>query len=299
MPAHLNLCLNQASTGQKKMFNKINLGILLAFLLIVLTLPVFGQQQMEDYLYQYDKYRESHDDFTVAKDKYIQYKTLQAKDESIAATKALILQRYQVLRAYFLALKSKLNATPSVVGLEYRAELLSRLDREINWFENQAQEVSQVKNPSLDDLFILSDRLEDKEEDLKSISYQILSTVLLGKLRNLYAESVVIKDNLAFQINSADDATRAAEMEYWLREVENKNYFVQKEIETAEGIQIVLKAKTREQQMVKEYQELKKVLENAKKYLNEAFSFEKEIYKLLTEAVKAKPEQGTASAELN
>jgi len=147
---------------------------------------------MDDYLFQYDKYREVYDEFTVSRDKFLKYKILSVREQAIEAVKKLLLQRNQTLRTYFLVLKYKLRNTPGVVGNQIDNNLIGQLDKKIIWLEEQSEEVENFPNPSLNDLFILSDRIEDKEKELMKISYQSLAEVILGKIRSLHQESVAV-----------------------------------------------------------------------------------------------------------
>ena len=149
-------------------------ALIIAFLVLFISQAsfVWAQKEIEDYFFQYEKYRNVYNDFVTAKEAYLKYQTLTSKDEAIETTQKLIDQRYQALRTYFLALKSKLRTAPGVVGADYREQLISQLDKEINWLENQKGEVNGLSKPSLDDLFVISDRFEDKSEEIKSLSYQ-------------------------------------------------------------------------------------------------------------------------------
>lgn len=267
--------LKPINIGQKKMAKKILFYFSFLLLFACFLTPVFAAQPIDDYLFQYEKYRQVYQEFTTARDKYLQYQTLSSKDEAIGATKKMIGQRNKSLAIYFLTLKWKLSTTPGVAGSEHRNNLISQLDKEITWLDDQNEQLEQLANPSLDDLFIISDRFEDKRVAFKVLSYQSLAAILLGKTRNLQSESVAIKTLLTDEVNQME-ATKAAQFKGWLTEVENKNYLSQKEIEMAESQQESL-AKKREKQLVSIYSKIQLSLERAKEYLNQAFLFQKEI----------------------
>lgn len=244
---------------------------------LLFTDSVFAARELEDYLFQYERYREIYKDFVTARDKYLKYKTLSSKGEVVEATKNLVNQRNEALRTYFLALKWKLKTTPGVVGSERRASLISQLDKEIIWLENQNDQIKSLPHPSLDDIFIISDRFEDKRDYFISLSYQSLTAVLLGKARDLRSDSIAITTLLTERVGEME-STKAAQLKDWLREVENKNYLAQKEIEVAESQQELLKKKKKERQLAAVYSQVQLNLEKSREYLSQAFSFQKEIY---------------------
>jgi hypothetical protein len=271
---------------QKKAFftKSFSLISLISFLsLTVLVSACFASQQMDDFLYQYEKYHEVYKSFTTAKEKYLKYRTLIAKDEAVEAVSALIDQRYQTLRTYFLALIWKLRSTPGVVGKDYRDQLIGDLDKQVLFMDKQMDEVSGLTKPDLEDLFILSDRFENKEKEYKSLSYQSLSAVLLGKMRDLQSDSIVITSLLKTEIQGLETAA-ASQLNDWLREVENQNYLSQKQIEEAEIIleeELKGDSNRNEQQMAAAYNNIKKNLRSAKQFLTEAARYEKEILKVI------------------
>lgn len=237
---------------------------------------VFAQKEADDYNYQYQKYQETYKVFTTSRDAYTQFKTLESREEAIAATKNFILQRNNVLRSYFLALKLKLRTTSGVVSTQRQAELVSRLDKEVIWLENENNQVNGLNSPVLDDLFIYSDHLETRKEDLLLLAYQSLSAILIGKANALQQESVGISSLLTERINKYQ-ATGSAQLKEWSRAVENQNYLSQKEIENTETKYNTYGQEKREDRMVQIYAEIKNTLENFRTNINQAVGFQKEI----------------------
>ena len=265
-------------TVNKKKFTLLVLSFLTVCFLLVK--PVLAIKEIEDYLFQLEKYREEYQDFSQARDKYLKYKTLKSKNQAVEKTNNLLVRRGRTLRAYFLALIWKLRSTPGIGGEDYRQRLVSLLDKEVNWLANQNEQLKNLPHPALEDLFVISDRFEDKETFFQQLSYRALVIILTGKVRHLHSESVAITNLLADQISQVPEATKAGELRNWLRELENKNYLAQKEIEIAESQQEEL-TKKKEPQLSKIYFQIKLNLERSKEYLNQAALFEKEILDLL------------------
>lgn len=236
---------------------------------------IFANEE-EDYLFQQEKYQQDYKNFTTARDKYLKYQTLTAKDEAIKTVKSLINQRNKTLRTYFLALKIKLKTTPGIVNSDQREKLISNLDKEISWLIDQDEQAKSLTNPSLDDLFIISDRFEAKKDIFERLSYQSLTAILLGKTSNLHTKSIAINDLLIDKVNQLE-ASKSAKFKGWLREVQNENYLSQKQIEEVSSQELLL-AKKKGQRLKKIYFTVQTILEKAKGYLKQALSFQEEIY---------------------
>jgi hypothetical protein len=251
---------------------------ILIFLLIIISFfatSAAAQREISDYDYQYEKYGEAYDQFELSRDKFLKYQVLSSREEARADTRALILQRNQVLRTWFLALKSKVRNTPGVI--EADNGLLGLLDQKIVWLEEQSDETSNLETPSFEDLFILSDRIEDKEVELMKLGYQSLAEVILGKIRTLKSESVALTTLLNEEISKTENATKSAQLTLWIKEVEVKNYLAGKEIEAAEINLWNLRSAGGLDDMKKHFTNLKIDVDDTKLYLEQALSYQKEI----------------------
>jgi hypothetical protein len=269
--------LKPINTGPRKMNKKI-FFLLFTFYCLLFTKLVSAQRPTEDYFFQYEKYQGIYKQFTLARDKYLKYKALTAKDSAIEAAKSFILQRNQVLRTHFLALEDKLRNTSGIIDTQKEDGLIGQLDKKILWLEEQNEEVEKTSTPSLEDLFVLSDRIEDKEEEFKNLAYQSLAEVLLGKMRSLQGESVSITTLLKEQVSQNQSATHAAQLNLWLKEVSVKNYLSQKEIEAAEINLWKLRADKKTSGMIKKFTNIQIDIDDARIYLKQAVKFQKEIY---------------------
>lgn len=259
----------------------MNKKILFACLLLILASgfalkAVFASQETDDYSYQSEQYQQVYKEFTVARDSYLKYQTLESKETAITATKNLILKRNDLIRAYYLALKWKLRSTPGVVSTERQSQLISQLDQQVIWLENESKQVQALDNPSLDDLFILSDRVENKKIDFSLLSYQSLFAIMLGKANNIQTESVGLTSLLSDKVNRLD-ATSAGQLKEWIKTVENTNYSSQQEIETAEAKYEALTKERREDRFIQLYGELQTTLDKFKNLLTQALGFQEEI----------------------
>lgn len=255
--------------------------ILFTLYSLLFTRLALASREMEDYLFQYEKYQEVYDQFKVSRDKFLKYEILSVREQAVESVKKLLLQRNQTLRTYFLVLKYKLRNTPGVVGNQIDNNLIGQLDKKIIWLEEESEEVNNFFNPSLSDLFVLSDRIEDKEKEFTQIAYQSLGEVILGKIRSLQQESIAVTTLLKDKVEEGESATKAAQLNLWLKEVDVKNYLARKEIEAAEINLWNLRSTRGLVQMKIHFNNLKIDTEDAKIQLQQASSFQNEIYSAL------------------
>ncbi|HUV47181.1 MAG TPA: hypothetical protein VMW29_03540 [Candidatus Bathyarchaeia archaeon] len=259
--------------------NKKFLIFLFIFLFIGLfTHRALAGRELEDYLYQYEKYSEVYKNFSTSRDKFLKYKVLNIRQEATQVLSQFLLQRNQVLRTYFLLLKYRLRTDPGVITLQAKDELVSQLDKRIIWLEEQDEEIKKLVTPDFEDLFVISDRIEDKNEELLQLGYKSLSEMILAKIRSLQQESVAAASLLQDEISSKKTATQAAQLDLWLKEINVKNYLAQKEIEAAEINLWNLNSTSDESSMVTYFTNLKIDAEDAKIFLMQANSYQKEIY---------------------
>jgi len=260
---------------KKEILKTLTIGLIIYFSFFITN--AFAFREFDDYSYQYQQYEEKYQQFISAKNKYLKYQALTSKDEAITALKDLILQRSQTLKNYLLVLKYKIDNTSGVIENQEGKGLLSQLDKQIVWLDEQSDELDELEQPTLEELFVLSDRIEDKEGDLKNLSYRVISEVILGKIRNLQAESVSVTESLKDKISKSQGADNAEQLNLWLKEVRVQNYLSQKEIEAAEINLWKLQSEKETKQMVKHFSNLKIDVDDAKIYLQRAVDYQKEI----------------------
>jgi len=241
----------------------------------------FAQNELPDYQFQYEKYREEHDTYLDARNKYLEYETLTSKNEAIAATKQALIRRAQVLRAYFILLKRRLNTTPSVVA-EEKTRLSGYLDEEIGWLEDHIEEIENLTNPPLTQLLEISKRLERKALEYRSQAYQTISHILLGKSRAISSEQTAINVLLEEEISQSKDATTAGSLRNWIGEAKNNAYWGSQAIERAEILMPEFdRAKRRVDDLVKLLSEVQAELESGKRLFEKGVEFQYEIINAL------------------
>lgn len=261
---------------------KIKILLLLVTCYLLLITPSFAQNELSDYQFQYEKYREEEDAYLSARNKYLEYETLTSKNEAITATKQVLVRRAQVLRTYFILLKYRLHATPSVVD-EEKSRLSGYLDEEIGWLEDHLKELEGLSNPQLAQLLEISKRLERKDKEYRSNAYQTISNILLGKSRAISAEQTAINVLLEEKINESQNATSAASLKNWIGEAKNNAYWGSQAIQRAEiNLPEFERLKYDVEDLVRLVGKVQAELETAKGLFKKGIGFQKEIVEALS-----------------
>jgi len=252
--------------------------VLIILCCLFLAVPLLAQNELTDYQFQYEQYRRLYPQFTTARDKYLQFETLVAQEEAIGLTQQILIQRAQAMRTHFLLLRRNLSQAPEIVT-EVRTSMGSSLDAEVEWLDDHMADLRALSTPTLGQLFEISDRFERKEKDYRSLSYEVLARILLGKVKQLQAEAVAINflldDYLSRQ--EGDDQT-VIMLKNWLTESGNSIYQSQKSIENAEAVlEKVIKAKGDSKRTVSEFSNMQSELEAGRQHLLKIAGYQKEI----------------------
>ena len=88
-------------------------ALLVLFLLtpfvFALSVRATSSQAYQDYLYQFDLYRQKYNDFQVAKNTYEKFNTLESQSLALSSTKTMLQQRNTLLHAYLLYLYERVG----------------------------------------------------------------------------------------------------------------------------------------------------------------------------------------------
>ncbi len=235
----------------------------------------YAQRQLEDYSYQYEKYRVVRDQYVQARNSYQKYKTLTSQTELIKSGKDFLASRNLVLKTYFLAISFLLKQTPNIIP-ENKNTLILSLDRENTWFADYGESVDELTTPNFDDLLEISQRFEQREYDFKKLAYQTLANIIIAKLRNLQAESGAINFLLEDKIRENASQLNQTTLNQWMESVRNMNYSSQQNIRNAEDY--LLKLNSQDGKNSNDiYQKIQEELEKARLELLETIKYQKEI----------------------
>ena len=257
----------------------------LTFLLLMVSLwfpfkTAFAQVET-DYLFQYEEYRTAYNNFLVARDKYLKYKTLTARDEALEKTKKIILQRDEVLRTYFIALRTKIT-TATISPLTLKDETLKKIDEETKWLEQHKEKANNTPFANYQQLFSLSSELESKQLTIYKLIYQSLTLINLEKNQSLQQDTVFLWEALNDEVEASSGADLQGKLVPWLTATKEKNRLAEQQTNLSKDKLDELNKIEKLEELVKIYNQIESFLDTGIKYLKESFSYQKEIFSLLT-----------------
>lgn len=247
-----------------------------------LTVPkISAQNELYDFEYQYEQYRNLYPQFTSARDKHLQFKTLVAQEEAIKMTQQILVQRSQTMKTHFLLLRKRLAASPEIITVD-RTRLGSSVDAEVEWLDSHITALHSLSVPTLGQLFEISAKFERKENGYRLLSYEIAARILLGKTKQLQAEAVAINFLLDEQVDLLEESETKVMLTNWINESGNGIYQSQKRIEAAENnLTNQTRAGGESKNTITEFAKLQVELENARQELLKVAGYQKEIIQLI------------------
>lgn len=232
---------------------------LFALCLIFVSISTVFASEKEDFVFQYENYREVFDVYNTAKQNYLKNKTLSSKNDAIAATKNLLVQRNQIFRTYFLALRFGINKTPGI-DKEIIDEFSIKLNEEITYLESNLSKLEDLATPTLEELFSLSADFEAKKVKYKLLSYQALSYISLGKIQKLQNDIKEINSNL----NPYIEKTSINYLPNWYNDSQKTNLQIDNKIMQIKVLIFDLGKNTSENSLDRGYAEIIDNLEDTK-----------------------------------
>lgn len=253
-------------------------AIFLAVLLLTTPLFIAGKvvatsaAAYQDYLYQFDLYRQKYADFQVAKNEYQKFKSLTAQQQLLDNTKAMLAQRDQLLRAYLLFLNEKLNEDQ---GLSPTSKQLYQtlIANEVKFLNENAALVPSIS--SLDDAITISGKLESHYQVLQTTIRQIITAVALGKLMVLsrqFDTNAQTAQTLVNTNTSVFSAEKIATMNRWLLQITNKKTLYQQKIDEINSLNTSLTTADASE-LDRKFSDITKKVGEARQYLLEGTSY--------------------------
>lgn len=208
----------------------------------MLVLPTFfvtpvhatSQQAYQDYLYQFDRYRQTYSDFQRAKETYFKYHSLTSQTQAVTASQTMMTQRNLLLRGYLLFLNEKLNDDQ---GLSETAkqQYQGNLQKELAFLETQNQQIAGLT--SIDEATSTSKLLETHYVPLQITIRQIIIGITIGKLSGL-ARTFDQNLQTAQTLLAANTGVLAPEkvsiINRWLTQIQNTRSLYQQKIDEIE-----------------------------------------------------------------
>ena len=257
---------------------RIFLGIIgvVFTLFLVKTAIASSAQAYQDYLYQFDVYRQKYNEFDIAKNNYLKFNTLTAQQTAISTTKEMLAARAQLLRAYLLMLNEKITETPQMTQPEvdlYRA----LINGEVSFLDNQTQFVNSVQ--TLDDANNVSKQLESHYTVLQISMDQTILGITLAKLRgmgNEFSDKTVQAKALIDQVKPELSLNQQAILDRWFDQISNKRtLFLQKQDAISQAITGLKGSNT--QNLADKFSQIQKQITDAESELTEGSSYLREL----------------------
>jgi hypothetical protein len=239
------------------------------------------QKAYNDYLFNYDQYRQSYNEYVVAKESFLTYQTLTSKNSALEKTAKMLKNEEEVIRTYLTALRMKIKEMAGISNDEKNI-LYLKLDNEIDWYSKDQANLSSAA--TLEDLTDSAKKMADKYQSTEVLIYQTLGAILSGKENNL-------KDQLSNKIRQLKEKTGEIRqrgekdtslIERWLLEAENRLTRSQEKQFTAQ--QILAKMKEQDTDKSQTYNKAQFALEESHQYLKEANSYLKEVIREIKSA---------------
>jgi len=266
---------------------KIFGGLLLCLLFFVFLVPAVFAQELtsekaySDYIYTYNKYRESETQFVTAKQSYLNYQTLNSKNEAQTKTLQMLQLRDETVTTYLTTLRMKLAEVTQVSDYNLNTIYL-KLDDEIKWYNNHNSSLTGAG--TIEDLIKLSTKAEEQYNSTEKLIYKTLFAIESYKEKKL-SDSIglqitTIKNKLAeIRNNGNKNITKA---DRWVLEADNR---LTQSLNKQKSADILINGdKSQYGDIAKTYYDTQFQLEESNQYLKETNSYLKEVLREIKSA---------------
>jgi hypothetical protein len=175
----------------------------------------------KDYLFMVEKYNKARSDYLLARSQYLSAQTLAAQTQARNATAAMISSRDEVVRAYLLFLRTKVEEDPNIKA-DIKSGLFVRLNSEITWYENHKSRIRSAG--SLNDLVADSDEAKKQFETTTRVASEARSLLPIAAVEETRGVASGILGNTRTTINniSSNGDHPVSSAQRWILEAENK-----------------------------------------------------------------------------
>lgn len=254
--------------------------ITISFFLLASHISASSQRAHTDYLYQYDVYRQSYNDFKVAKNEYEKFHSLVSQTQALDQTKKMLAQRDVLLRSYLLLLNEKLNENKGLDASD-RSLYQTLIQNEVKFLETHASLIPAIG--SIEDTVDVSKQLESHYNILQTSIRQTIIALGLGGLTNYQVQfdSLYNQAQQLFQANRLlVSPAKQTILERWILQINDKKTLYQRKIDgitqTNNGL-----SSSDSNEIDKSFQLMQKDLASAKQYLTEGTSYVAELMNAL------------------
>jgi len=210
--------------------------LLLGLIVFLTAIPIpivvaSSKQAYQDYLYQFDRYRQTYSDFQLARDTYLKYHSLTSQTAAVSATQTMMTQRNLLLRSYLLFLNEKLNENQGL-GFATKQYYREKLQQEIAFLDAQNQQIAELT--SIDEATNISKLLETHYVALHITIRQTIIALTMGKLlrlsmafdQNLQTAQALVSDN-----TTVLSPEKVGIINRWLIQIQNTRSLYQQQLD--------------------------------------------------------------------
>lgn len=228
MTCTINVCYDEIV--KKFLYGYLWLFLLILPVIFVTQVRATSQQAYQDYLYQFDLYRQKYNDFQVAKNAYDKFKTLESQTQALSATKFMLSQRDLLLHSYLVYLYERVGEQ---AGIDPANKQLyqSLLSNELTFLETQSNLVSSIN--SIDDATTTSQALESHYQVLQATIREISAGISLGQLNQIsqnFNRQVTVAQNIFGQNAAQLTPDKRSTISNWVLQISNKQSLYQQKI---------------------------------------------------------------------
>ncbi len=196
------------------------------------TVQASSDRAYQDYLFQSDQYRQKNNDFTVAKNEYLKFKTLASESTAVVKARDMLAQRSLLLRAYLLLLKEKIDESPTMSSSD-RQLYLELITNEVAFLETHSKFVESVG--SIADASKASEQLEFHYSVLALSIRQIilgLTTARLTELGDAYS-GIMINSQILLNVAKQElPLDRQITLDRWFQKISDKRTLFLQHVDT-------------------------------------------------------------------
>ncbi len=231
---------------------------------IPLSLADFNQSY-QGYLDTYEAYRSASNDYVTTRNQYLQYGTLNAKNDALTAGKKFLLTRDQTLLSYISLLRERITDT----------SFNPLLDDEEKFLKDHQERIPAVG--SLEDAIVISQETEKRQANFLILSKKIVGLIILNKVETAEQSFRVLYTDAQKLIESIKASGKdASTLERWLLDAKNKQLLVEAKITESKNLLTNLHF-TDQENLNSEYNKIQFTIFEANQYLKEATSFLNEL----------------------
>lgn len=246
------------------------------FVLPVSTVRASSEQAYRDYVFQFDQYRTLYNEFQIAKNEYLKFKSLTSETAAVEKTKAMLSQRSILLKTYLLLLNERIRESTSLQAQE--RDLYTRLIASENEFlETHSQFVNSVS--TLSDATKANKQLEDRYTVMQTIIRQTILALNAARLRiNLETYTARMSESRELIEKTRGEVPLAKQeiLERWYLQITDKRtLFLQKQEQILQTI-TTLKGSNL-QDLERKFNETQRKLTEAQTDLKEGSSYMLEL----------------------